>query len=254
MILGLWLGELQIGEAEGTQPLRFRLGELFATITVAAVLLALFRSAGILGAVFAFLSALAFTNVVYPCRRPLVQQAAMFDFIWGIVMPVVCLVFDPFVFKFEQSFAPILEGDLFAILTASLWSAPEFYGRTIPAYAFVATQILFLGIWLVAGRLPADLSAVWAGVLFCGFAFSAFVAMLLLVPAILGTTVLGTGLLGLTPFFTARSFHRRALFAGSIAMRELPALRAQWLAMIGYFLPAPLPVVLYAIVRGFDFL
>jgi hypothetical protein len=131
----LWLGDLQIDEAEGAQPLRFRLGELFATITVAAVLLAVFRSAGILGAVLAFLSALLFTNVLYPRWRAPVQQAAMFDFIWGLVMPVVCLVFDPFVFKFEQSLA----GDPFAIVTASPWSVPEFYGRTIPAYAFVGT-------------------------------------------------------------------------------------------------------------------
>jgi hypothetical protein len=80
------------------------------------------------------------------------------------------------------------------------------------------------------------------------------VAVLLLIPAVLGITIFGTGLLGLTPFFTARAFHRRAVLAGSIAMRELPSLRAQWLAIIGYFLPVPLPAVLYAIIRGFDFL
>jgi hypothetical protein len=243
-----WLGELQIEPAQQTQPLRFRLGELFLAVTIAAGLLALFRAAGIIGAVLSFVSALLFTNVLYQRWRSPAQQAAMFDFVWGIVMPVVCLVFDPFLFKAESNF--------WALGEPSLWSfstTPEFFGRTIPAYAFVGTQILCLGIWLVAGRLPADVSAVWSGILYCGFAFSAIVAVVLLVPAILGVTFFGVGLLGFTPFFTTRAFHRRVMLAGAIAAQELAVRRVQWLAILGYCLSLPLPIALYAFIRGFYF-
>src|SRR5688572_8906797 len=142
-----WLGDLEIEPLQQTQPLRFHLGELFLAVTIAAGLLALFRAAGIIGAVLSFVSALVFTNVLYPRWRSPAQQAAMFDFVWGMVMPVVCLVFDPFLFKQEQAF--------WAVGPTLSWTYsnhPEFYGYTFPVYAFVATQILCLGIWLIAGR------------------------------------------------------------------------------------------------------
>jgi hypothetical protein len=244
-----WLGDLQIAPAQQTQPLRFHLGELFVAMTMAAGLLALFRAAGIIGAVLSFVSALLFTNLLYPRWRSPAQQAAMFDFVWGIVMPIVCLVFDPFLFKQDQDFWVVGPS-----LSSIYSNNPEFYGRTFPVYAFVATQVLCLGIWLVAGRLPADVSAVWSGILYCGFAFSAMVAVLLLVPAILGVTFFGVGLLGFTPLFTTRAFYRRVMLSGAIATHELPARRVKWLAILGYCLPLPMPIALYAIIRGFDFL
>src|SRR5438034_5714843 len=94
-----WLGNIYPENARAVRPLRFRLGELFIVITAAAVLLAVFRAMGIFGAVFSFITALAFTNQLYPNWRPKRDQETMFDFVWGIVMPIVCLVFDPWVFK-----------------------------------------------------------------------------------------------------------------------------------------------------------
>src|SRR4051812_26866476 len=87
-----WLGDISPADAQSAQPLRFRLAELFAVITAAAALLALFRAMGIFGAAFSFITALAFTNQLYPNWRSKADQEAMFDFIWGIVMPIVCLV------------------------------------------------------------------------------------------------------------------------------------------------------------------
>src|SRR5215831_15823829 len=88
-----WLGDIYPEDAQSAQPLRFRLAELFCVITATAALLALFRALGIFGALFAFITALAFTNQLYPNWRSKQDQEAMFDFIWGVVMPVVCLVF-----------------------------------------------------------------------------------------------------------------------------------------------------------------
>src|SRR5262245_43451773 len=101
-----WRSEFRLADKELSQPLRFRLGELFAVVTAAAVLLALFRSLGIVGAALSFLAAVGFTNLIYPRWNgvSLARQQAMFDFVWGLVMPIVCLAFDPFVFK-ENNFA-----------------------------------------------------------------------------------------------------------------------------------------------------
>src|SRR5215471_8761464 len=97
-----WFGDIYPEDAQSAKPLRFRLAELFCVITAAAGLLALFRSMGIFGALFAFITGLAFTNQLYPNWRSKQDQEAMFDFIWGVVMPIVCLAFDPFVFKFNE--------------------------------------------------------------------------------------------------------------------------------------------------------
>jgi hypothetical protein len=240
---GPWLKVIRLDDPQVTAPLRFGLGELFLTVTVAAVLLAIFKSLGIIGAAVAFLVAVAFTNLIYPrlhVDSP-ARQEAMFDFVWGLLMPVVCLVFDPFVFKFEQR---LESGPPIDFLWEPWpWDAPHFYPWSIPAYLFVGWQLLCLGIWMVAGRLPPDVSAVWAGTLWSGFALACVMGMVLVVPALLGITFMGVGLLGFTPMFTARAFKRRALVAGSIAARELPLARSQLLAVLGYWLALPVPVI-----------
>src|SRR6185295_13831452 len=72
-----------------TQELRFSLKEMFLATTVAAVMLALFRSTGIFGAVLSYLSAAAVTLLVMPLVFPkdAPRQRLVFDFVWGMVMP-----------------------------------------------------------------------------------------------------------------------------------------------------------------------
>lgn len=236
--LDAWLGGIQTEESPLTEPLRFHLWELMVTITVAAVLLGLFRAVGIYGAALAFFAAVAFTNLAYPklnARSP-ARQAAMFDFIWGAIMPLVCLAFDPFVFKYGDT--PLLHEEfggpgplLFRSATIHPWSWP--------VYAIIAWQIACLGVWLVAGRLPAALAAVWAGMLWVGFGLAVVVGVLLIVPATAGAFA-GIGFLGFTPLFTARTFYRRALMAGKVARRELPS-HDDWLLMCGVWAALLIP-------------
>jgi hypothetical protein len=243
---GFWLPAIRMDDPQVTAPLRFRLGELFLTVTVAAVLLAMFRALGIVGAAVAFLVAVAFTNLIYPRfnRDSPARQDAMFDFVWGLLMPVVCLVFDPFVFKFEQR----LETGSPIDFLVEPWGTPQLYAWSIPAYALLGWQLLCLGIWMVAGRLPADVSAIWTGMLWSGFALACVLGVVLFLPALLGITFMGVGLLGFTPLFTARAFKRRAMVAGAIATRESASRRAGWLAFLGYWLAMPVPI--FALVIG----
>src|SRR4051812_1862488 len=171
-----WLGDIYPEDAQSAQPLRFRLAELFIVITAAAALLALFRAMGIFGAVFSFITAVAFTNQLYPNWRPKPDQEAMFDFVWGIVMPIVCLVFDPFIFKFDPHVFETA-GD---IVAPSL-SSSQFSALSAPAYTFILSQWLCLGSLLIIGRPSPRLAAFLSGILAVGFLFAGVLGVLLFV-------------------------------------------------------------------------
>ncbi|HEX6183734.1 MAG TPA: hypothetical protein VFZ44_07480 [Pyrinomonadaceae bacterium] len=108
-----------------------------------------------------------------------------FDITFGFVMPVLCFVFDPIVFREWLSDAPGLLGR---------W---RFYAYTISALEMVA-----LAAWLFkasgGGRPPAALG----GMLLAGGLFSLLVGVVLLPFSLLGL-ILFVGVFGFTPFFTA---------------------------------------------------
>lgn len=209
-----WLGDIHAEDAYSAQPLRFRLAELFLVITAASALLALFRAMGIFGAVFSFITALAFTNQLYPNWRPKQDQEAMFDFIWGIIMPIVCLVFDPFVFKFDQDLFDTAGG----LRLAPSISSAHFSTFSSAAYTFILSQWLCLAFLLVIGRPSPRLAAFLSGFLAIGFLFAGVLGILLLVPSFAGFFAFGIGILGLTPLFTARAYYRRATYATALGM------------------------------------
>ena len=235
-LLNLWLGGIHVGDSRAAEPLRFSLWELLAAMTVAAVLLALFRALGIVGAAAAFVAALALTQGFYPAwnRNSLLRQEAMFDFVWGALMPIVCLTFDPFVFKFDDPamFSPGMRANPF--------ETSQLYPWSLTVYAVISCQIACLSLWLVVGRLPPALAAVLAGVLWVGFALACVVGVVLLLPAAVGS-LFAIGAIGFTPLFTARAFYRRALQAGGLAIRELPPHQAEWRALVGYWLGIIVP-------------
>jgi hypothetical protein len=239
--LDVWLGNVLAHETPLAQPLRFGLLELMATITAAGALLALFRALGIVGAALAFFAALIFTNLAYPRLSPNspARQAAMFDFVWGVVMPVVCLVYDPFVFKWGDT----LTHEDFGRPGAELFRTATIHPWAWPIYVAIAWQITILGVWLVTGKLLPSLAAAWTGMLWAGFALASIVGVILILPATMAALI-GIGFLGYTPLFTARAFYRRALVAGGIAMRGLPATESIPLAILGFVVAAAIPAIL----------
>jgi hypothetical protein len=207
------LGDIYPEDAQSAKPLRFRLAELFCVITAAAALLALFRAMGIFGALFAFITALAFTNQLYPNWRSKQDQKTMFDLIWGVVMPVVCLVFDPFVFKSNEDVFVAADSALFA----PDLSTAQFSAYAAPAYTFIFSQWLCLAFVLIIGRPSPRLAAFCAGFLSVGFLFAGLVGVLLFIFSVLGLFALGIGILGFTPLFTARAYYRRTIYASALA-------------------------------------
>jgi hypothetical protein len=228
--------------------LRFRLWEPLAAITVASVLLAVFRAMGILGAAASFAAAAVFTVWLYPWlyRHSPQRSAAMFDFVWGAVMPVVCLVFDPFVFKSSG----MLEGNpiVHLVETGQLGESASFYGYSGPAYAVIGGQLLVLATWLACGRMSPRLTAFWGGMLWAGCLVASFVAISLVVPATFGIPVMGIGALGLIPIFTARAFYRRARQAWSIAEFQLDEYGSLYgYGLLGFLMGFPIRAIAAAL-------
>jgi hypothetical protein len=153
------------------------------------------------------------------------QQTA-FDVIFGMVLPVLCFIFDPIVFR----------GNFFG-------GAPLFGQLTFLAYAIALIEISVLLVWLCGReRLGARAVAI-GGLLLTGALISLLIGIVLLPLSLIGILFL-VGILGFTPFLTAFVFWRNGrraiqLPAGHISRaRRLGALSLGLIFVLG----APLAV------------
>ncbi|HEX8073136.1 MAG TPA: hypothetical protein VF546_24525 [Pyrinomonadaceae bacterium] len=141
-------------------------------------------------------------------RRQFAAQETLsqliFDGTFGVVAPLLCVIFDPVVFR----------GGLFgerALLGA--WR--------VCAYLIIFVEIAALLAWL-AGRRTHARARVLGGVMLAGALFSAVVGLALLPYSLLGILFAGLGLCGFTPFVTAIIYlrnGRRALRHAGVAGR-----------------------------------
>jgi hypothetical protein len=204
---------------EDSDELRFTLKELFLAITVSAAMLALFRSLGIYGAVLSFLAAAIVTLFVIPQMFPrdVPRQRLFFDFVWGMVMPAVCLVFDPVVFK-QGDF----EGDPLLWMDDKPAGKMEIAKHAYYAWPLLAGEIATLGAVLLLGKKLRPIAPLVAGALFIGFMAALCLAVLLSPLAAIATLFLGIGLLGFTPVFTCWTYLRRMRLMWFIAKGDRP--------------------------------
>ena len=235
-------------EPDPDKPIRFTLRELLIAVTVVGVLLGILRAAGIFGAVFAFLATVVFTWGVYPALRrdDLRAQRAMFDFLWGVGMPLICLVFDPFVFK---------EHDVLGQFSlAAPMVNTTIYDHAFVVYAFVGCQMLVMAVWLMLGSKAGIWTPLLGGFLVSGLLFAALVGFVLVIPAAIGVFFVGIGLLGLTPLITTYSYGRQCSRALANNWHSPANATATPLAVLGFCVSLVLPVLigvaLLAALRG----
>ena len=123
-----------------------------------------------------------------------------FDGMFGVVLPLVCLVADPIVFKG----GPFMGGGMFA-------------HYAVLAYVFLGGSIFAMAVWLLTRRLAILL----AGPFFLGALVALGVGVALL-PLSLPMALVGIGLLGLVPFGTAFTFLRNFVRARRAAEARHP--------------------------------
>lgn len=117
-----------------------------------------------------------------------------FDWIFGVVLPVICFAFDPVVFKGN------------ALGEAFLGTYKPF------AYILSFVSIMAMSGWLIWGAKLKWLNALLAGLFIVGSIISLIVGVILLPFSLLGLVVL-IGILGFTPLCSSIVFLRNSLRA-----------------------------------------
>lgn len=119
-----------------------------------------------------------------------------FDVIFGLVLPVLCFVFDPIVFR---SFG----GDLFG--RDGVYREVRLF-----AYSASALEMATLACWLFVIRKYPAWSRPAGGVMAAGAFFSFALGVAILPFSIIGLLFVGVGALGFIPFVTALVYLRNA--------------------------------------------
>ncbi|MCA1629926.1 MAG: hypothetical protein LC785_18100 [Acidobacteria bacterium] len=124
-----------------------------------------------------------------------------FDALVGVALPLVCLYFDPIVFR-SAGFG---------------FGAPLLGGYRIFAYAVIGLEIALLALWLALGERVGEWGGMLGGALVAGALFSLVVGVVLLPYSVVGLMLL-IGALGFSPFLAAFVYWRngrRALRASA---------------------------------------
>lgn len=116
-----------------------------------------------------------------------------FDWVFGVIMPLVCFVFDPFIFT-------------------SRWERSLLGGIRPFAYILSYVSIMALIAWFLLGKRLKWLNAFLAGLFGVGAVIS-FALGILLLPFSLFGLLLVIGILGFTPFFSGTVYLRNAVWA-----------------------------------------
>lgn len=127
------------------------------------------------------------------------SKQALFDLLFGAVMPVVCLVFDPIVFRDGMGF---MGGAIFI-----QWQ--------VLAHVFIAVEICVFLLWHLWRKNLGGWNAALGGAMIAGAMFALPLGLVLLPLSLLACMTL-ISLLGLTPLFTGFVFLR----CGARALRR----------------------------------
>lgn len=133
---------------------------------------------------------------------PPTPSQTKFDVAFGVVLPLACFVFDPFVFKgFGGGGGMFAEYRLFT-------------------YALAAIEMAALGVWLVARGRLGEWAAAAGGVMLAGALFCCAAGVVLLPFSLLGLLFV-VGVFGFTPFFTGFVYLRNGVRAVRLARNSL---------------------------------
>lgn len=159
------------------------------------------------------------------------QQLA-YDVIFGVVMPILCFVFDPVVFDgsgFADTIVPLSQ-----------------LGFLI--YLFSALSIITLVAWLLAARALKSYAGFFAGVLLTGALLSFLIGVLILPLTLMGLAFL-IGILGFTPFLTAFVYLRNGIRAKRIAESSVSRKALLGMMMAGALVVITIPVAAHVSVN-----
>jgi len=145
-------------------------------------------------------------------QTPTTKQK-VFDWAFGVGIPLICVVADPIVFKGIVPDGPLLG-----------------FARPF-AYTFSFVSILMMAGWLALGNRLRPVAAPIAGLFIAGSLISLCVGTVLLPFSIVGMLIL-IGFLGFTPFFSSVVYFRNGLRAAG-SSTGIETKTAVYLAALG---------------------
>ena len=155
-----------------------------------------------------------------------------FDSIFAIVLPILFLVLDPFVFKSPGFLGPAYLEDY-----------------QLPAYLFCSLEIGLFLTWRTF-RLPLRrFSSAFAGAFFAGAIFAMVIGVVILPFSLLGLMFV-LGVFGFTPFVTAFVFLRNGVRAARININGAALLSRLSFAALSAALVIGMPSAVYAKVES----
>jgi hypothetical protein len=196
-------------------PLQFTLRGLLILQAVCAVFLSLLVTTGIVAVLIAFVATIILMVVPVRDERRRLKRFCV-DFMAGVILPGLCLAFDPGILAFNK----------FGIF----------------AYLAIGFQIAVLIAWLIVGPVRPWFSGIAAGVLSIGTLIAGGFGLAMLPLTLVGTLAMGIGLLGLTPFLTAYVFSRNVASASKSATRSG---EGPWMVVLGVLIAIAVPVFIY---------
>lgn len=126
--------------------------------------------------------------------EPTIRQTR-FDWAFGVVLPLVCIAADPFVFRSWSGMGQAMLGRY-----------------TIFAYTLGIVSIMSMAAWLLWGQKLGELRPYIGGLFLVGSAISLIVGVILLPYSLIGMFFL-IGFLGFTPLFSGFVYLRNAVRA-----------------------------------------
>jgi hypothetical protein len=151
----------------------------------------------------------------------------VFDVLLGVVLPVLCFIFDPLVFR------------------GGMGGRPFFPGLQLMAYSIAFIEIFMLLSWLCARRrLGAHVVSV-GGFLMAGALVSLIIGIVLFPLSLIGILLFGIGLLGFIPFLTAFVYWRNSLRAINLRHEQASIRRKLAALVLGLVFVLGLPVALH---------
>jgi hypothetical protein len=161
------------------------------------------------------------TNI--PTSSPPVERSDWLDVLGGIVLPVVCIVLDPFVFRTAEAL-------------------PGGGGPLLGRYLVFGYGEILLGMFaFVLYRWRRALSPFLAGMLLMGAIFAGLLGLVLLPFSVIGVMVM-IGLLGFSPFVSSFVFARAYMRLHRLCLEKQSKTRVVQMTLLGLLFALFVPI------------
>jgi hypothetical protein len=161
-------------------------------------------------------------------HQPTPRRSFVFDMLFGVIVPLLCLIFDPAVFKSSDGF---FQGGLLSQFR-------------VFAYVAIGIGVSALALWLFFQQRMKQWGAAFSGIFRIGYLSSALLGIVLIPFSIMGILLGGIGILGFLPIITSFTFHRNWHRARQAAKLQTPEKSTRKIAIAAALLTLALPAFL----------